>query len=74
MTALIAEEIKKFPSVEMRFQTSYVGLQQDDQKATLLLNDRKTEDDYYVTSDYVVGCDGANSSVRRNLCIPFEGV
>ena len=58
--------------VQIERGVELVSLSQDTEKATAELRhpDHRTE---YVRVDWVVGCDGAHSTVRRSLDIPFEG-
>ena len=77
MGSLLLEEISKYSSVEVRFNTSYAGCEQDDKHEHVKvmlheLSDGK-DDDTFCTADWVVGTDGANSTVRRSLSIPLEG-
>jgi 3-(3-hydroxy-phenyl)propionate hydroxylase len=38
-----------------------------------MAHETASDNDVGYTANWVVGTDGANSNVRRNLCIPFEG-
>jgi 2-polyprenyl-6-methoxyphenol hydroxylase-like FAD-dependent oxidoreductase len=66
---LVEELLRRGGAVE--YETSFVSaVQQDDHvKATL---DRKG-DRFELTASFVVGCDGAHSTVRHLLNLPFEG-
>lgn len=52
-------------------ETEFVGLAQDDSGVTSTLRSGGVE--RTVRSQFVVGCDGAHSAVRRALELPFEG-
>ena len=76
MGALILEELKKYPVVEVRFGLRCVGI--EDLPSTsgvkVMVHQRNLADeDLMFEADYVLASDGANSSVRRMMCIPFEG-
>ena len=77
MNSLILEEISKHPSVEVRFSTSYAGCIQNDEgtnvKVMVHETSAESDEDITYTAKWLVATDGANSSVRRSLCIPFEG-
>ncbi len=58
-------------SCPVYWDTSLIGLQQNDKNATVKLqsgNNVKT-----LTCDWVIGADGAHSAVRKQLAIPFSG-
>lgn len=75
MNILILDELAKYPSVEVRFSTAYAGCIQEDDHVKVMAHESsaETDDDIMYTADWLVGTDGANSSVRRSLCVPFEG-
>jgi len=53
------------------WNTTLTSLQQDTDRATAQL--KNAEEEYTLTCDWVVGADGAHSSVRKQLQIPFKG-
>jgi 2,4-dichlorophenol 6-monooxygenase len=55
------------------FSTEYLAHVQDDDGVTTTLRDRTSGRDYTVRSRYLVGADGARSSVAEHLGLPFEG-
>lgn len=57
--------------VEIRFQTAVVGLQQDGEGVTLQLD--TPEGPYALRAAWVVGCDGARSTVRKLMGLRYEG-
>ncbi|MCK9512526.1 MAG: FAD-dependent monooxygenase [Pigmentiphaga sp.] len=62
-----------FPGVELRFNACYEALEQDDHGVVVrYLNESGAPGQ--LRCRFVVGCDGANSAVRRSLDIPFTGV
>lgn len=73
---LLLKEIEKYSSVEVRFNTAYVGCEQDDKQVKLMAHETTDarDNDICITADWLVGADGASSAVRRSLCIPFEGM
>ena len=77
MANFLLEEISKYPSVEVRFSTAYAGCIQHENKnfVEVMLHETSIDkdDDITYTTNWLIGADGANSSVRRSLCIPFEG-
>lgn len=77
MNKLLLEEIQKYPAVQVRFNTSFAGSEQDlkgDHVRVMVheTSNVRDEDDTYEV-DWLIAADGANSSVRRSLCVPFEG-
>lgn len=57
--------------VDVRFQTRLIGL--DEQSECVLLTLDTPEGEYRTRAQWVVGCDGARSAVRRLQGLRFEG-
>ncbi|GAA4334427.1 FAD-dependent monooxygenase [Mucilaginibacter gynuensis] len=53
------------------WETSLISLQQDTDKITTQL--KNTDSEYTITCDRLIGADGAHSTVRKQLNIPFRG-
>ncbi|KAF2485018.1 putative FAD dependent oxidoreductase [Neohortaea acidophila] len=68
---LVDEGIKH--GVTVRFSTEFERLEDHGDYVLTLLRDRKTERRYWVRSQYLVGADGARSSVLNALEIPVDG-
>ena len=80
MAEIILEELRKYDCVEVRFGIRCVGIDDSREQdgVRVMVHDPKhgstgKEMDTVIEARYVIGCDGANSAVRRMLCIPFEG-
>ena len=76
MNALILEELKKYPSVEVKYGLRCVGVEElpTENAVKAMFHERNLRDeDVIFEADYLIAADGANSAVRRMLCIPFEG-
>ncbi len=77
MADLVLAELKKYPSVEVKYGLRCVGIDDLPGSASVKLmvqHQTKKDGDLLFRADYVLGIDGANSSVRRIMCIPFGGV
>lgn len=77
MNAIILEELKDYPSVEIVFGIRAVGIDDnpDNNYVRLMCHTKSQADaDVFFESNYVLGTDGANSAIRRMSCIPFEGM
>jgi 2,4-dichlorophenol 6-monooxygenase len=57
----------------VRFETEYLGLEQDADGVTVSLRDLLTKTDYQVRAKYVIGADGARSKVVADLGLPVVG-
>lgn len=65
MAGLLYEETKSLDNVKVHWGYKFVGLSQDDSHVSVEAeHDRKTETFH---ADFVVGCDGSRSSVRKAL-------
>lgn len=58
---------------EVLFHTEFVRFEQDDDGVTSFLRNRLTGAEYSVRSKYLVGTDGARSTVAAQLGLPFKG-
>lgn len=58
---------------EVLFHTDFVRFDQDEHGVTSILRNRMTGEEYVVRSKYLVGADGARSTVAAQLGLPFKG-
>ena len=58
----------------MRYQTALESFQQDDQKVIADIVDNQNGRRETIEADYLVGCDGGRSNIRRALDIKYQGV
>jgi 2-polyprenyl-6-methoxyphenol hydroxylase-like FAD-dependent oxidoreductase len=71
LAAIILEHISKVPNIKVLFSHRFVGVRQTENEVTALF--LTPDGEKFLTAEYLAGCDGAGSSVRHSLCIPFEG-
>lgn len=64
--------LARFPHVTAAFEHELLSFAQDDRVVTLQVRSRDGSETA-VTCDYLIGCDGASSSVRRALGIALGG-
>ena len=64
----LRQALARFPHVTALFEHELVAFTQDDRRVTLTLAGGKT-----ISCDYLVACDGASSTVRRQLGIGMSG-
>jgi 2,4-dichlorophenol 6-monooxygenase len=57
----------------IRFDTEYLGLEQDDDGVTVTVRDRLSGQTYRIRARYVIGADGGRSQVAQDVGLPFEG-
>ncbi len=58
---------------KVRFDTEYIGMEQDENGVSSRLLDRITGEHFTVRSKYLIGADGANSQVVEDAGLPVEG-
>lgn len=76
MATIILEELKKYPCVNVLFGVRCGGIEDSpgsDHVRVLIHGQRMKEPDTVLHSKYVLAADGANSAVRRLLCLTFDG-
>ena len=56
-----------------RFDTEYLNHEQDEDGVTAWVKDRLTGEEYAIRAKYLIGADGGNSKVAKDLALPFEG-
>ena len=71
LAQLVLKHFSALPATEMRWSTRLVGLAQDGSGATLTVETSQGREE--LRSRWVVGADGARSTVRNLLSLPFEG-
>jgi 2-polyprenyl-6-methoxyphenol hydroxylase-like FAD-dependent oxidoreductase len=71
LAELILAHAEKLDNFSILWSHHFAGVKQDVHGTTLCAATPKGE--VFLNADYVIGCDGASSAVRRCLCIPFEG-
>jgi 2,4-dichlorophenol 6-monooxygenase len=57
----------------IRFDTEYIGLEQDDDGVLVTVRDRVNGTEYRIRAKYVLGADGGRSAVAADVGLPFEG-
>jgi 2-polyprenyl-6-methoxyphenol hydroxylase-like FAD-dependent oxidoreductase len=70
---MLAEETAKIPGVSRLYRTRMEAFEQFPDRVEARLVDRDTGEETIVSADYLVGCDGAESSVREMAGIDING-
>jgi 2-polyprenyl-6-methoxyphenol hydroxylase-like FAD-dependent oxidoreductase len=71
---VLHDHVKSLPTVEVRYDTSFESFQQDERKVLAEIVDSKTGRRDIIEAEYLVGCDGGRSNIRRALGIQYQGV
>jgi 3-(3-hydroxy-phenyl)propionate hydroxylase len=72
LTSILRKHALRCTNFTIAYNTRFIGLQEDEDFVTVEASSQNGEKNLY-TARFVVGCDGASSSVRKSLNIPFEG-
>ena len=70
---IILAAARQFPSVDIRFSTELIAIEQEETGIRATLRDSTSGEQRVILAQYVVAADGAHSSVRRLLHIPMHG-
>src|SRR5215471_16102613 len=71
---VLHKHVSTLSTVEIRYNTTLESFQQDSRKVTSKIVDVKSGRNETIETDFLVGCDGGRSTIRRQLGIEFEGV
>ncbi len=71
---VLHRHITTLATVEVRYKTALEEFQQDSHKVTCKIVDVESGRDEMIAADYLAGCDGGKSNVRRALGIQYQGV
>jgi 2-polyprenyl-6-methoxyphenol hydroxylase-like FAD-dependent oxidoreductase len=65
---------RSFPHVTLRYRTRLDEFEQTDSTVRAKITDLQTGQSAVISAEFLIGCDGANSTVRRALGIDLSGV
>jgi 2-polyprenyl-6-methoxyphenol hydroxylase-like FAD-dependent oxidoreductase len=71
---VLHRHVNTLPTVEIRYETSFESFRQEGGQVFAEIVDKKTGRREIIEADFLVGCDGGRSNIRRALGIQFEGV
>jgi 2-polyprenyl-6-methoxyphenol hydroxylase-like FAD-dependent oxidoreductase len=71
---VLHRHVNALPTVEIRYETSCEAFRQDARRVIAEIVDHKTARRDTIEADYLVGCDGGRSNIRRALGIQYQGV
>ena len=71
MTQIICDMLQDYPDVQVHFSRQVVGFRQDDRGVRVLAFGN--DDEEVFEGSYLIGADGANSRVRQNLAVLYDG-
>jgi 2-polyprenyl-6-methoxyphenol hydroxylase-like FAD-dependent oxidoreductase len=71
---VLHQHVATLPAVEIRYLTAFDSFHQEGDKVTAKVIDTRNGREEIIDADYLVGCDGGRSNIRRALGIQYEGV
>jgi len=71
LAGFAADMMAEFSDAEIRFDCPVAGVTQDGDSVTVHFDTPDGPEE--VSADYMIGCDGSRSAVRKSLSIGFEG-
>ena len=69
---ILCDALQKEPNADVRFSSTLVSFTQDEHSVSVRFTENGKEKE--VTASYLVGCDGAHSTIRKRLGIHLKGV
>ena len=70
---IVLKHLLKYPNAEVRWNTTVTGLSQDARGVTVTVQSSEAGPSQQLWAEWIVGADGARSTVRKLLELPFEG-
>ena len=67
----LIDAIQQDPLIDLRWEEEMVDVEQDDEKVIVTI--KTPEGLYQIEAEYLLACDGVNSTTRKKLDIPYEG-
>lgn len=71
---ILHQHVATLPQVAVRYLTRFESFEQSAQQVTAKIIDVKSGEEHTIAADYLVGCDGGRSNIRRALGIQYQGV
>lgn len=71
---VLRKHVATLPQVELRYLTEFQSFQQTSDGVIATIIDVNSGKEEIVEADFLVGCDGGRSNIRRALGIKYEGV
>jgi len=71
---VLHQHVATLPQVEVRYLTEFKSFVQTSDNVTATVVDVKSGKEETIEADYLAGCDGGRSNIRRALGIKYEGV
>lgn len=69
----LCHSLLQYPEAEVQFSTEFLSLDQDNDGITTRILNRKTQQEEFIRSSYLIAADGAHSQIRKQLGIEMIG-
>jgi 2-polyprenyl-6-methoxyphenol hydroxylase-like FAD-dependent oxidoreductase len=70
---ILTRFVRRYPTSAIRYHTELLSFEERDAGVAARVRNAQTGQEEVIEADYVVGCDGAASTVRQQLGIPMSG-
>ncbi len=70
---ILQKHVRNLPGVDVRYRTAFESFRQSERSVSVTVVDAETGASSEIDADYLVGCDGGRSNVRRQLGIELQG-
>lgn len=73
LSQILRAHLKCYPSITVRESTEWIDFQETEEGVEVIIFDHSRGQTETLKASWILACDGANSSVRKRLAIPFRG-
>jgi 2-polyprenyl-6-methoxyphenol hydroxylase-like FAD-dependent oxidoreductase len=70
---ILRKHVRNLPGIDVRYRTAFESFRQNERNVAVTVVDAESGARSEIEADYLVGCDGGRSNMRRQLGIELQG-